>query len=70
MKTPRGDRGLREQKNNRTTVCANTMVANRMPSMNKIWNVAVMSVDVVARTRSGIFVSLFSNHPEVTMTYK
>ena len=60
MKTPRGDLGLREQKNSRTTVCAKTMVANRMPNMNKIWKVGVMSVDVVARTRSGIFVSLFS----------
>jgi hypothetical protein len=33
------------------------MVASRMPRMNKMWKVAVMSVDVVARTTSVFLVS-------------
>ena len=57
--------------NSRTTVCAKTMVANRMPNMNRMWKVAVMSVDVVASTRSGSSVSLFPKDvTETASTYK
>ena len=34
-------------------MCAKTMVASSVPRMNRMWNVGVTSIDVVARMVSG-----------------
>ena len=41
-------RELPDKRNKRTTVCAKTIVASRMPSTNRMWKVAVTSLDVAS----------------------
>ena len=48
---------LRESRNRRTTVWMKTIVARRIPRTKRMWKVAVISVEVVARTTSNLTVS-------------
>ena len=47
-------RDLLEKRHRRTSVCANTIVASSMPRIKRIWKVALISLDVVARTKSNV----------------